>query len=63
MRSRYRAFQVRNWCPQARNQAKLANFSEFVSCDSPEGIRRLKKAADNGNIQAANKLIELALSF
>ena len=36
---------------------------EYVSCKSPEGIRRLKKAAGNGNIKAANKLIELALSL
>jgi hypothetical protein len=63
MRSRYRAYQTRNWCPQARKEVRLADTSEFVACDSPEGIRRLRKAADNGNVKAANKLIELALSL
>jgi hypothetical protein len=62
MRSRFRAYQTRNWCPQARKETKLTDHGEYVACDSPEGIRRLRKAAENGNIQAANKLIELALA-
>ena len=62
MRSRYRAYQVRNWCPQSRKSVKPASAAEFVACDSPEGIKRLKNAADNGNIKAAAKLIEIALA-
>ena len=65
MRSRYRAYQVRqasNWFA-ARKAAGLTDSSEYVACDSPEGIRRLREAADKGNIKAANKLIELALSL